>query len=235
MKALLLVLLLGAAPLAAAADLAGTWFNAAEGVSAELRKDGTAVVDGEPGRWSVKGSILRFEGAEGPLDYRFSLKGATLTLTSEDGERLVYERKGKAGKAVKGPAAKAVPRAKPKERAAGASQNHLLRGLLCAYSGGSTMSRSERVSFDGQGRYSTGSESVYSASGNDQYGNEAWRGGGHSNSAGEGGTYEVLGDTVVLTDAEGGRLEVQVNMRQADGRITELMHGKKLYAAGLCE
>jgi hypothetical protein len=40
---------------------------------------------------------------------------------------------------------------------------------------------------------------------------------------------------VILTAADGSSTEVKINMRQSDGRITELMYGKKLFAAGLCE
>lgn len=225
-----LVMFLGSPALAKGkADLLGTWYNNEQGFKAELKGDGSALVNGQAGAWSVEGSNLVYVSEEGAMVYRYTLKGKTLTLHSSDGAVLVYTRSPKA--AAKGKAAKGGTKA----AVGGGNDNRLLRGMLCSYSGGSTMSHSDRVSFDGQGRYSTGSESVYSASGNDQYGNESWRGGGASNSAGGGGTYQVRGDVVILTADDGSSLEVKVNMRQSDGRITELMHGKKLFAAGLCE
>ena len=231
MKAWLVVLVLFVSASLSAkgkADLLGTWYNNEQGFKAELKADGSALVNGDAGAWSVEGSNLVYVGNSGAMVYSYALKGKTLTLHSSDGATLVYTRSPKTtakGKAAKGGA----------KGATGSNDNRLLRGMLCSYAGGSTMSHSDRISFDGRGHFGTGSESVYSASSNDQYGNESWRGGGANNSSGNGGTYQVRGDVVVLTAADGSSAEVKINMRQSDGRITELMYGKKLFAAGLCE
>lgn len=230
MKAWLVVLvLLVSAPAFAKgkAELLGTWYNNEQGFKAELKADGSALVNGEVGAWSVEGGNLVYVGNSGAMVYSYTLKGKTLTLHSSDGATLVYTRSPKA-------VAKAKT-AKGSAKSSAGDNNAFLRGMLCSYSGGSTMSHSDRVSFDGRGHFSTGSESVYSASGTDQYGNESWRGGGGSNSAGDGGTYQVRGEVVILTAADGSSAEAKINMRQSDGRITELMVGKKLFAAGLCE
>ena len=86
-------------------------------------------------------------------------------------------------------------------------------------------SSSTRVWFDGAGRFSTRSESSFSGS----------AGSGYGSGPGSGGTYRIAGDEVRLTFGDGSTGTARVNMRQADGRITELMFNGQLYATGLCE
>lgn len=110
-----------------------------------------------------------------------------------------------------------------------------LRGLLCAWSGGSVMSRTSRWSFDGAGRVAQGSETVAGGQLTDGLGNQtgAWQAGGQG--GGPGGTYSVAGDRVAIRWGDGSESTCAVHLRQSDGRVTELMCGLTLYAAGLCE
>jgi hypothetical protein len=111
---------------------------------------------------------------------------------------------------------------------------HLLRGLLCSHSGGSIASWSRRLSFDGKGRVSTGSEMVAGGNFNDQSGNTTGSWGAGSNSGGGSGTYSVQGNQVTLRLGSGART-CQVHFRQGNGAITELMCDGQLYAGGLCD
>lgn len=112
-----------------------------------------------------------------------------------------------------------------------------LRGSLCNYSGGSTASWTKRVNFDGRGHCSAGSEMAFGGQFTDQGGNNT---GAYAGMAGNQyansnvGTYTVSGNSVTVR-LGGDVYNCTVNMRQNDGRITELMCGGKLYGAGLCE
>jgi hypothetical protein len=113
----------------------------------------------------------------------------------------------------------------------------LLRGSLCSYSGGSTASWTKRVNFDGRGHCSAGSEMAFGGQFTDQGGNNTGSyvgGAGNQYAANAGGTYTVSGNTVTVR-LEGSVYTCTVNMRQNDGRITELMCDGKLFGAGLCE
>lgn len=112
-----------------------------------------------------------------------------------------------------------------------------LRGALCSYSGGSTASWTRRVNFDGRGHCSSGSEMAFGGQFTDQGGNNTgfYTGAsGNQYAANAGGTYSVNGN-VVTVNLDGTTYTCTVNMRQNDGRITELMCGGKLFGAGLCE
>lgn len=113
----------------------------------------------------------------------------------------------------------------------------LLRGSLCNYSGGSVASWTKRVNFDGRGHCSAGSEMAFGGQFTDQGGNNTGfyagaSGNQYDNS--NAGTYTVSGNTVTVR-LGGDVITCTVNMRQNDGRITELMCDGKLYGAGLCE
>ncbi|MCC6336261.1 MAG: hypothetical protein IT380_20030 [Myxococcales bacterium] len=114
---------------------------------------------------------------------------------------------------------------------------HLLRGTLCNYSGGSVASWSKRVSFDGRGHATAGSEMNFGGQFNDQYGNNT--GGfvgysGNANQESSGGSYTVSGNTVTVR-LGGQAIVCSVHHRQQNGAISELMCDGKLYGAGLCD
>lgn len=94
-------------------------------------------------------------------------------------------------------APKRAPAAAPAAAASGAVG--ALRGALCAYSGGSTMSTTTRANFDGAGHVSLGSESAMGGTLSDQGGNQTgWYAGNNGNQydPSSSGTYSVRGDTV---------------------------------------
>ncbi|MEW6433023.1 MAG: hypothetical protein AB1730_16085 [Myxococcota bacterium] len=112
-----------------------------------------------------------------------------------------------------------------------------LRGSLCSYSGGAAASWTRRVNFDGRGHCSSGSEMAFGGQFTDQGGNNTGfyvGAAGNQYAANAGGTYTVSGNTVTV-NLDGNVYQCTVNMRQGDGRITELMCDGKLFAAGLCE
>lgn len=113
----------------------------------------------------------------------------------------------------------------------------LLRGALCNWSGGSVASSTRRMTFDGQGHVTWGSE--FAAGGNftDSGGNSTGSWGamrGNQYDPSSVGTYSVEGNRVLIRWLN----EVNdcvVNFKQASGRITEIKCGDRLYGAGLCE
>lgn len=113
-----------------------------------------------------------------------------------------------------------------------------LRGALCASRGGSVASSTTRATFDGRGRVTLGSETVFGGSLTDQYGDDVARyGGGTGNQYAptSGGTYRVEGQRVVIRWADGATTTCTIHMRQTSGQITELMCDGTLYGAALCE
>jgi hypothetical protein len=200
---------------AAAAGLIGTWQCGKS--SLVFKSESVLVYDGEQLRFQKLRNVLRVQQEYGPVDYPFVLSGDRLDVTFPDRSVLRCSRiKAGAGRPPAGGA-------KPTGSAA------QLRGMLCRWSGSSGMSgsysSSTRVRFDGAGRFSYSSESSFSGS----------SGSGYGSGPGTGGTYRISGDTVYLTFGDGSTGTAKVNMRQTDGRITELMFNGQLYATGLCE
>ncbi|MEQ9503103.1 MAG: hypothetical protein RIT81_39900 [Deltaproteobacteria bacterium] len=107
----------------------------------------------------------------------------------------------------------------------------LLKGPLCTHSGNSEMGRTQRVTFDGRGHVTYGSELV---------GGGNFVGGSWSAAAGNqfdpstAGRYEVRGDDVTVT-MDGDTMRCRVHFRQRDGRITEVKCGETLWGTSLCE
>jgi len=108
---------------------------------------------------------------------------------------------------------------------------HLLQGRFCSYSGGSgsssSYSRSTRVFFDGQGGFSYGRESSFSSGAGLAYGSQ----GGGANR----GRYRVEKDRVILTFSDGTSGVASVYNRAGNGRITEIMYERQLFAPQLCD
>ena len=104
-----------------------------------------------------------------------------------------------------------------------------LQGVFCHYSGSSSYSSSysstSRISFDGRGRWTMGSESSFSGDAGFAYG-----GGGVDNS----GSYRISGKQVFYTTNSGEQGVLRVNMQQNDGSITEIYLGEDLYSPSLC-
>ena len=112
--------------------------------------------------------------------------------------------------------------------AQGGGQTSQLYGNFCTFSGssfGGTYGRLTVISFDGRGKWSTGSETYSSGSEGTFYGT----------GGGERGTYSVQGDTIYYTTPDGYRGTAQVYVRQPSGEITEIMVDGVLYAKAVCE
>jgi hypothetical protein len=115
--------------------------------------------------------------------------------------------------------------------------NHLLRGALCHWSGGGGGSSTRRMSFDGQGRVAWGSEFAASGRFTDSGGQQTGSWGamsGNQYDPASVGSYAVDGDRVRIR-WPGETQDCSVHFRQADGRISELKCGERVYGAGLCE
>ena len=117
------------------------------------------------------------------------------------------------------------------ETSAQGSDNHLLYGPFCHWSGssggGSGYSHTIRAFFDGQGRFKYSSESAFSGEAGQAHGTE-----GDDSSA---GAYRVVGDRVFLSFSDGSTEVALVHNRAAGGIITELMYDGDLYAPALCQ
>ena len=202
------------------AGLMGNWLcNSPLGQAAlDINSANTLSFDGQPMQYVIQGNVVTViqNGVRRP--HTFALQGSVLNMQSPEGIPLRCERTAGGGAQQGG-------------MAAGGGANHLLSGMLCGHSGssggGSSYSSTSRVRFDGQGRFTTGGESSFSGA----------AGGGYGQSGGNGGTYRV-------TSAQRGALiQVRWNNGEEDsatvhhvvnGRITEIMYGKRLMGMGLC-
>jgi hypothetical protein len=182
-----------------------------------FRSETALVYKGEQMRYRRIGNVLRVQEEYGPVDYPFVLSGNRLDVTFPGGSIVQCVR------------AKAAPERSAAGGTGPAGSESQLRGMLCRWSGSSGMSgsfsSSTRVNFDGAGRFTYSSESSFSGN----------AGSGYGSGPGAGGTYRVAGDVVHLTFGDGSRGTAKVNMRQNNGRITEIMFNGQLYATGLCQ
>lgn len=173
--------------------------------------------NGETMRYQERDHILWVEENGLQRPYPYQLKGKQLTIHTPDGGQIACQR----GSA-------APQQATP----SGGGANGMLRGRMCSWSGSrsgsNSYSSSHRVNFDGQGRFSYGSEASYSGTPG-QYGSQ---GGGQQ------GRYQVTAARVgapVHLQWDSGRRETLYVHFISGGRITELKAGNLLFAAQLCE
>lgn len=209
-------------PAAAQSPLSGRWTctGDANETILEFRSRNELVYDGQAMAYQVLGGSLIVMTGDGPAVYQYRVDGDQATFASD--ALTLRCRRG---------AARSAPASGATAGASGGKFNHLLQGTLCYWSGsssgGASYASTTRVSFDGRGRFTTGSES----SASNQAG-QAYSGGG-----GEGGTYEVLGGSVGATirikwgDGSVGTATVHFVV---DGQITEIKYGERLYGKALC-
>jgi len=111
------------------------------------------------------------------------------------------------------------------------ADNARLYGSFCSYSssgysGSSSYSTTQTVTFDGRGHYTYGSQSSYSGGGDGYYGGN----GGYT------GTYRVVGNQgVILTASDGSVYKVAIHFVQNSGEITELKYDGVVYGKSLCD
>lgn len=169
----------------------------------------------------VSANRIRLQDQSGYYDYQFELAGDSLRMRYTDGSVFdcARQKSGSMG-AIAG---------QPGASGGAGSANWQLRGTYCHYSGsssyGSSYSSTTRIAFDGQGRWSMGSESSFSGDVGSAYGR------GDTTS----GSYEVRGRQILYRTDAGDQGYAEVHMQQNSGAITEIMVDGELYAVQLCD
>ena len=184
--------------------------------------DVVMIVGNDSYKYTVnQNSIKLFDGNGNSMSYKFQVDGNTLYLVEHGVGTYIL---------TKVNTKQSTNKSNTQQRNIGASAGRLY-GTFCSYSssgysGSSSYSTTQRVSFDGRGRYSYGSESSYSGGGDGYSGGT----GGYS------GTYVVNGNkSVILTASDGSKYEVQIFFVQDSGDITELKYDGTVYAKSLCD
>ncbi|OQY06192.1 MAG: hypothetical protein B6I22_06030 [Desulfobacteraceae bacterium 4572_123] len=194
---------------------------------------GTAVLGGRRFSYTVLApNILRLQGQAGISDYRYEFSGDNLTLSYQDGSVFHCSRSGGMGGGGVLGGRVGQSGGNSAQTSGGAGNEWQLQGTLCNWSGSSSSyssssySSTRRISFDGRGHWTFGSESSFSGTAGMAYGGQGGQ---------ESGTYRVAGNQIYYTTATGEQGVAQVHMRQDNGRITEIMVDGALYATGLCD
>lgn len=176
--------------------------------------NGDLTFNGDVTQYMVQGNVIAALVNGFPTQYRYQISGSALAIANPDGSRTHCQRGGGMG----GGFAQGAP--------AGA-MNGALQGTLCGWSGNSGYSRTSRVTFDGRGRFGTGSESSFS--------NAA--GSGYGSGSGSGGTYAVtavqVGAPIRVRWSNGEDDQATVN-HVINGRITEIRYGKQVLGHAMC-
>jgi hypothetical protein len=184
--------------------------------------------NGEIIQYQLKEGIIQVMADYGWIDYPYALNQGTLTITFPDGGRYPFTQASSAAMNQQGMYQQGANQQGMNQQGGGATWQ--LNGALCSWSGSSndysSYSRTQKIVFDGQGNFQFGSESSFSSDAGLAYG-------GNPNVST--GTYNVGESIVTLHFSSGETYQVQINMRQDNGRITELMYDGTLYATGLCE
>jgi hypothetical protein len=168
--------------------------------------NGRLSFDGAAAQYTVAGSSLRVKQGKRWAAYPFSRRGKALSITMPSKQRLAC---------------------RPVSLRGAAS----LRGMLCSWSGssssygGTSISRSTRVHFDGRGNLSYHSEGGFSGP-SGLYANRGKT---------QRGMYRVVGNTILLVFPDGDGGAARVHMRQSSGRITEVKYRGALFASSLCK
>jgi hypothetical protein len=204
------------------ASLSGKWIFQGQGgqVVLEFSSGNQLTFNGETTRYQLKEGIIQAMGDYGWIDYPYSFNNGNLIITFPDGTQVPFSR------------TSSIPTNQQSmgDQAQDSDQAWRLQGSLCYWSGSSgsysSYSRSEKISFDGRGNFTYGNESSFSGDAGMAYG-------GNPNA--EGGTYRIENNMVYLQFRSGETMEVQVSIRQDNGRITALKYNDKLYAVELCE
>lgn len=171
--------------------------------------------NGDVTQYVVQGNVITAMVNGFPTQYRYQISGSHLAIANPDGSHTTCQRGG----------------SNVAQGSAGGALNGTLQGTLCSYSGssggGSSYSSTRRVTFDGNGRFSTGSESSFSST----------AGLGYGGGSGSGGTYAVtavqVGAPIQVRWANGESDQATVNF-VVNGRITEIRYGKQVYGRALC-
>jgi hypothetical protein len=209
----------GRAPAAATGDgLMGRWACQTGQGTAQLAfvSDRELVFNGERTAYQVSGATIQVQGDWGPVIYQYTLDGDELGVTGPDGSAMRCQRQ--AGGAATG--------------APAGGMEALLQGPRCSYSSsaGGGYSTLYKLYFDGQGRFTSGTESSYSGDPGSAY--------GLSNDP-NAGMYRIsgtsIGDEIQLRFPDGSTGVATVELLDDGGRIRALKLNGRLYAPELCE
>ncbi|MEQ1772903.1 MAG: hypothetical protein ABL891_03880 [Burkholderiales bacterium] len=196
--------------------LLGAWQCQTPQGSASLSFDngGQLIYNGDATQYIVQGNVITALVNGLPTQYRYQVSGSNLAIANPDGSRTTCQRGGggTGGFAQNAPAG---------------AMNGALQGTLCGWSGNSNYSRTSRVTFDGRGRFGTGSESSFSNS----------AGSGYGSGSGSGGTYAVtavqIGAPIRVRWSNGEDDQATVH-HVINGRITEIRYGKQVLGHAMC-
>jgi len=179
--------------------------------------NGELSYNGDVTQYVVQGNVITAMVNGFPTQYRYQVSGNALAIANPDGSRTQCQRGGGQGGFAQG--------------APGGAMNAALQGTLCGWSGSrsgsSSYSRTTRVTFDGRGRFGTGSESSFS--------NAA--GLGYGGGSGEGGTYMVTAVQVgapIRVRWSNGEDDQATVQHVVNGRITEIRYGKQVFGHAMC-
>ncbi len=207
-------------------ELIGNW-QATNGAITSFDQQNMTIA-GSPYRYSVQGNIITvFDQANNTMTYKYQVKANQLYLYVEGTGTYVLT------KVANGQQTANANQGYGRTQAQGSGNtaaNTKLYGTFCSYSSSgysssSSYSTTEHVSFDGKGHYRYGSESSYSGNGDGYAGGD----GGYS------GTYNVQGNTILLTASDGSQYKVTVFFVQDSGEITEVKYDGTVYAKSLCD
>ena len=210
-----------------ALTLSGRWlFQSQQGqLTLEFLSANQVYFNGETTQYQLKEGIIQAMGDYGWIDYPYSLNQGTLIITFPDGTKIPFTK-------ISNPTAnqQVINQKEVNQQTTAGVSIWQLKGVLCSWSGSSNSSsgysRTQKIIFDGQGNFQFGSESSFSSGAGIAYG-------GNPNI--KTGKYSVGEKTVTLYYQDGDIIEFNINMRQDNGMITELMYSGTLYATGLCE
>jgi len=201
-----------------AKSLSGKWVanSGSEQVSLEFISQNQLRYNGEILYYQVVGSTIRVADEYfGYVDYPYSLKNKTLYVTFPEGYTLKFQHPKKVKQSTK-------------QKDNSNNDTSLLQGQLCSYSssynGG--YSHSDKLYFDGNGRYSTGQQ-TYSSGDAGNYVNEG--------SSSGGGSYSVSGVNIFVHVDGGDSFNGKVTQRASNGDITGIEVNGKIFATGLCD
>lgn len=203
-------------------SLTGKWYcQTAEGeVLLEFLSQSQLVFNGETTQYQLQEGVIQAMGEFGWINYPYLFDQGKLIITFPEGARIEFTR---ASSVIPGQAGTGM-------QSQGGTLVWQLNGSLCFWSGSSgsssSYSRSEKLYFDGKGNFTFGNESSFSGDAGMAY---------SGNPNVQRGTYRVEQNVVMLQFQTGEIIQAEINMRQDNGRITELMHKGKLYATSLCD
>lgn len=218
-------------PAGGGSSLAGKWmFQSQQGqLTLEFLSSNQLVFNGETTTYQMKEGVIQAMGDYGWIDYPYTLQQGRLTITFPDGTQIPFVRT-TSMPAQQDMNQQGMYQQGMNQQANAGGQVWQLRGTLCMWAGSSDSnsgySRTEKISFDGQGNFTYGKESSFSSDAGIAYG---------SNPNVQRGTYSVEERYVILKFQTGETYKVEINMRQDNGMITELMYNGQLYATALCD